>query len=239
VSGLQKRETLQEVTNLTDKPSGNERLPRNDRRRGRTRNALIGAGQRLFADRSMDGVTIDDITSAADVAKGSFYNHFDGKESLGDAIVELVQGDCEHEVYAANIDVADPVARVARAMGALVRYARVHPERYRAMINLTHRRAEITAPINRGLRHDIEAGLVGGSFHGISVESGMLAVFAMISSAIDHLRARDAEVQEIIRQMGFMLLRSLGVTDEVALEAASAAAAEFGEPAQSRSPSAS
>jgi hypothetical protein len=124
-------------------------------------------------------------------------------------------------------------------MGALVRYARVHPERYRAMINLTHRRAEIAAPINRGLRHDIEAGLVGGSFHAISVEAGMLAVFAMIASAIDHLRAPDSDAREVIRQMGFMLLRSLGVRDEAALEAATAAAAEFGKPVQSSSPSAS
>lgn len=225
--------------NLTDQPSGTSRAPRNDRRRGRTRNALIGAGQRLFAARSIDGVTIDDITVAADVAKGSFYNYFDGKESLGEAIVELVQGDCEHEIYAANIDVADPAARIARAMGAMVRYAGIHPERYRAMINLTRRRAEIAAPINRGLRHDIEAGLGCGSFHAISVEAGMLAVFAMISSAIDHLRTGGSDAQGVIREMGFMLLRSLGVVDGAALEAATAAAAEFGQPVQSSSPSAS
>ena len=68
---------------------------RMDRRRMRTRSALMGAGQRLFAEKNIDGVTIDEIVDAADVAKGSFYNHFDGKESLADAIVELVQADCE------------------------------------------------------------------------------------------------------------------------------------------------
>ena len=92
--------------------------PRTDRRRVLTRSALIGAGQRLFAKKSLDGVTIDDIILSADVAKGSFYNHFDGKEGLADTIVKLVQGDCEAEVYAANLDRTDPVERVARDLMA-------------------------------------------------------------------------------------------------------------------------
>ena len=53
-----------------------------DRRRVRTRAALLRAGASLFATRSVDGVSIDDIVAAADVAKGSFYNHFPDKEAL-------------------------------------------------------------------------------------------------------------------------------------------------------------
>ena len=211
--------------------------PRTDRRRVLTRSALIGAGQRLFAKKSLDGVTIDDIILSADVAKGSFYNHFDGKEGLADTIVKLVQGDCEAEVYAANLDRTDPVERVARAMGALMRYAREHPDRYHAMLNLTRRRAEIDAPINSGLRHDIRAGLAMGRFQGISEEAGMLAVFALISSAVDRLASRslnagvhaaDAHAQAVIHEMGFMLLRALGVADDTARSAAAAAAEDFG-----------
>ena len=51
-----------------------------DRRRERTRAALMRAGQVLFATRSVDAVSIDDIVAAAEVAKGSFYNHFPDKE---------------------------------------------------------------------------------------------------------------------------------------------------------------
>lgn len=56
--------------------------PRPDRRRQRTRAALLEAGRRLFAARSVEAVTIDDIVAAADVAKGSFYNHFTDREAL-------------------------------------------------------------------------------------------------------------------------------------------------------------
>lgn len=222
---------------MSEQLSGKSATTRHDRRRVRTRSALIGAGQRLFAARSIDGVSIDDITMAADVAKGSFYNHFDDKEKLADAIVELVQGDCEQEVYAANIGQVDPATRVARAVGALVRYARAHPERYRAMVNLTHRRADIAAPINRGVRHDIAEGLAAGIFHGITVEGGILAVFSLISSAIDHLRSGGAELRAVIEEMAFVLLRGLGVPDAAARAAATASAGEFGRTDQSNAPS--
>lgn len=200
-----------------------------DRRRRRSRNALIGAGQKLFADRSVDGVSIDDITMAADVGKGTFYNHFEDKESLAETIVALVQGDCEQEVYAANLDRTDPAERVARAVGALVSYSRQHPDRYRAMVNLTRRRMDISAPINRGLRHDIEAGLASGDFHGFGVQAGVLAVFGMITGAIDRLAwSNSDEAAQVIGETGFMLLRSLGVPDGRALAASRASAEEFG-----------
>ena len=55
---------------------------RSDRRRLQTRSALLEAGRRLFSERGADGVTIQQITDAADVAKGSFYNHFESREDL-------------------------------------------------------------------------------------------------------------------------------------------------------------
>jgi AcrR family transcriptional regulator len=55
---------------------------RTDRRRVRTRTALLEAGRRLFSEQGVDAVTIQDITDAADVAKGSFYNHFASREEL-------------------------------------------------------------------------------------------------------------------------------------------------------------
>ena len=48
----------------------------------RTRAALVAAGQRLFCERPVDAVAIDDIVQAADVSKGSFYNHFPDRDAL-------------------------------------------------------------------------------------------------------------------------------------------------------------
>ena len=202
---------------------------RTDRRRLRTRGALMGAGQRLFAKRNIDGVTIDEIVEAADVAKGSFYNHFEDKESLAVAIVELVQGDCDREVFAVNIDVDDPAERVARAMCAIVRYARMHPDRYLSMVNLTQRWSDIDAPINSGARHDIEKGLARGEFEGISVKVGVFTMLSMIASAVAYFAfAKEPEPVEVsVGHMAFVLLRALGVESKHAQEVAERAARDL------------
>ena len=88
---------------------------RPDRRRARTRAALLQAGQSLFAAQSVDAVSIDDIVLAADVAKGSFYNHFADKDALAREVAVTVRGEVEAQVDLANAGVADPVMRMARA----------------------------------------------------------------------------------------------------------------------------
>ena len=60
-----------------------------DRRKARTRAALIRAAQMLIAE-GRTNVPILEITQAADVGMGSFYNHFETKEELFEAAVEAV-----------------------------------------------------------------------------------------------------------------------------------------------------
>lgn len=48
----------------------------------KTRQKIFQAGIRLFIQKGYNNVTIDDIVTAAKVAKGSFYNHFSAKEEL-------------------------------------------------------------------------------------------------------------------------------------------------------------
>src|SRR3990167_4665994 len=84
-----------------------------DRRRVRPRAALLQAGQSLFATQSVDAVSIDDIVAAADVAKGSFYNHFSDKEALAREIAVTVRAEAEAQVDLANAGVTEPASRMA------------------------------------------------------------------------------------------------------------------------------
>ena len=58
-----------------------------DRRKARTRAALIRAAQSFLAAGKPE-VAILEITQAADVGLGSFYNHFDSKDELFRAAVD-------------------------------------------------------------------------------------------------------------------------------------------------------
>ena len=58
------------------------KVSRLDRRKARTRQALIDAAVRLIAEGRGDRASIQEITEAADIGFGSFYNHFDSKDQL-------------------------------------------------------------------------------------------------------------------------------------------------------------
>ena len=60
---------------------------RQQRRSGRTREKLLTAARSVFAEKGLNAATIDDITEMADVGRGSFYYHFDDKDSL---VLEMV-----------------------------------------------------------------------------------------------------------------------------------------------------
>ena len=89
---------------------------RRNPRTERTRAALIAAGRRLFSERPVDAVTVDDIVQAAEVGKGSFYNRFSDREALLRAISVEIRASIEQAVGQANADVQDPARRLARAV---------------------------------------------------------------------------------------------------------------------------
>ena len=62
--------------------AGPPRVSRLDRRKARTRQALIDAAVRLIAEGRGDRASIAEITEEADIGFGSFDNHFDSKEQL-------------------------------------------------------------------------------------------------------------------------------------------------------------
>jgi AcrR family transcriptional regulator len=55
---------------------------RRQRRRDRTRAALMEAALRLFSERGYDATTIEEITEAADVAPRTFFSYFSSKEEV-------------------------------------------------------------------------------------------------------------------------------------------------------------
>jgi AcrR family transcriptional regulator len=58
------------------------RTGRRERRRIETRERLFRAALKLFAERGYMATTVEDITEAADVGKGTFFNYFPTKEHV-------------------------------------------------------------------------------------------------------------------------------------------------------------
>src|SRR5271170_2631971 len=56
--------------------------------RPNVRQKIVDAGLKVLIEKGFNGSGVQDITDAAGVPKGSFYNHFESKEALGVEIVE-------------------------------------------------------------------------------------------------------------------------------------------------------
>lgn len=185
-----------------------------DRRRQRTRAALLQAGQTLFAARSVDGVSIDDIVAAAEVAKGSFYNHFADKDALARTLADQARAGVEATVAHVGAGVDDPAERVARALAAFARQAVEYPEGVRMMLRLFHGAAIPDAPMNAGVRADLQAGLAAGRFSGLSLEAAVLMAVGVVQMAVARVLEQQtmAQAAELSREMAFGLLRGLGLS---------------------------
>lgn len=64
-------------------------IGRRQRRAAETRLRLFRSALQLFADRGFPNVTVEDITEAADVGKGTFFNYFESKDHVLGVMAEL------------------------------------------------------------------------------------------------------------------------------------------------------
>jgi len=63
-----------------------------DRRQRKTRSAIFGAFTRLLAQKPFNRITVEEILTAADVGRATFYAHFETKEYLLKALCEELFG---------------------------------------------------------------------------------------------------------------------------------------------------
>lgn len=73
----------------TSRPTRAVPPSRRERQKAETRECLYRAALKLFAERGLAATTVEDITKAAGVAKGTFFNHFRAKEEVFSVFIEI------------------------------------------------------------------------------------------------------------------------------------------------------
>jgi len=64
-------------------------MGRRERRAAETRVRLFRSALQLFSERGFPNVTVEDITQAADVGKGTFFNYFESKDHVLGVMAEI------------------------------------------------------------------------------------------------------------------------------------------------------
>lgn len=187
-----------------------EAINRLERRKQRTRSALIKAAQELIAEGRLN-VPVLEITQRADVGMGSFYNHFDSKEQLFEAAVAEVLDAYGALLDALAADMADPAEIFAASFRLTGRFFRRHPAESRILLaNWSALAGSDHGLAPRALR-DIKAATAAGRFDvrdpelAVAVTAGVLLGMGTLlqrNPERDGGATADAVTEDLLRMFG-------------------------------------
>ncbi len=126
---------------------------RRERRRAETRERIFRAALGLFAERGYLATTVEDITEAADVGKGTFFNYFPTKEHILSAFGDLQVGKLQEASAAAKG--TEPMERVLKH---LMHRLAEEPGRSQAMVRSVMLALLSSEPVRRQMRENFERG---------------------------------------------------------------------------------
>lgn len=187
---------------------------RGHRRRERTRASLIGAARQVFAARGIAAATVQEITDTADVAKGSFYNHFASHEEILRAVVADA---LEH--LGTNLDrrvggrEADPARVVAQSLYASLRTCVDDP----VLGGFVLRGAEAVdvadAVLGKRARRDLAAGMQSGRFLVADLDLVITALAGAVEAVLRKRLRGDLSAAAEGELIG-LVLRFLGIGEK-------------------------
>ncbi|MFY1634840.1 TetR/AcrR family transcriptional regulator [Solwaraspora sp. WMMB335] len=181
-----------------------------ERRKAHTRSALVRAAQTFIAA-GRPNVPILEITQAADVGMGSFYNHFDSREQLFQAAVEDALDRYGALLDELTVGLDDPAHVFAQSFRLTGRLHRRQPELSKVLLSNGLALAGSDKGLAPRARRDIEDGVRAGRF---SVRDPELAMVTVAGTALclgqllheqperDDAMATDHVTEDVLRMLG-------------------------------------
>jgi AcrR family transcriptional regulator len=190
-----------------------------ERRKARTRAALLAAARQLFASQGMEQTAIAEIAERADVATGSFYNYFAGKEQLLEALLEEELSRQRVLLRSRQDQVEDAAEKISIAHRHLIRVGRTDPDWAWLILRLDVPYRAAWATLGQAASDDLDAGLSAGRFQLANPELALTAsggaLFAVIHEQLVGEGSPDADSQHAEG-----VLRSFGIAPAEAAEIA-------------------
>ena len=161
-----------------------EKEPRGARRKRETRSRLLEAALKLMAEKGMEGVAINEITEAADVGFGSFYNHFESKEAIYLALTDWV-----FEEFADTLDriaggLADPAEVIAVSVRHTLLRARREPVWGQFLIREGFSPRILSRGLGQRLLRDIGRGVAARRFDAPDPLMSLISVGGTVLAAV-------------------------------------------------------
>ena len=199
---------MAEAARAADAP----KVSRLDRRKARTRQALIDAAVRLIAEGRGDRASIAEITEEADIGFGSFYNHFDTKEQLFQTATEEVLERWGQLIDRASAGITDQAELFAVGTRITGRLGWTHPDIAGFLTGMGLGALDIPIGLVPRALRDIQAGQAAGRF---TVPDAEIALSAAVGGMLGLFRMRQRHPERVtettVDQLAEADLRMLGV----------------------------
>ena len=172
----------------------------------------------------MEAVAINEITEAADVGFGSFYNHFESKQAIYDAVVA-----CVFEEFAARMDtlvsgISDPAEIVAVIVRHTLRRAKREPLWGQILVRESLALRTLDRGLGQGFSRDVLKGIEAGRFSSadrfMTIASAGGAILVSIAAAASESQNPIVTRQNLPERCAATVLHILGLDSEEADEIA-------------------
>lgn len=206
-------------------PPESPTLSRGHKKRARTRLQLVDAGRRVLAEKG-EALTVSDVVVEAGVSNGTFYNYFDDREQLFDALAghlarELVdQADLE-------VDDDDPARRFAIITVRALSRAAADRTWGQLVLRLGTIAPGVGETPGRHLRNDLEQGRIRGRFAVGGDDATVDLVGGALTTAIRRI-VTDGTTHTYVIDVIARLLCALGLDRDEASAVAADAVTEVG-----------
>src|SRR5437660_3488437 len=116
---------VQEGSRMKNRGGSNQAVPK--ARRNGSREAIVEAAERLFLERGFGAVSMDELASAAGVARRTLYNQFASKEEIFREMLLRVSGQLE-DAFPPGIETQGGVEDVLRLVARMILELHKRPE---------------------------------------------------------------------------------------------------------------
>ncbi len=191
-------------------------------KRRRTRAAILEAARACYAHPTSAPVTVEAVTQAAGLAKGTFYVHFQDLPTLEAELGETLIEELDRRLQPARLAADHPLTRVATGVTVLLRDLARTPAQARLVARAATALPDVVTAIQEHLREDLAEAQSAGLLAVESIELAARIVTALSQQAALDLAERridDSALADLVRA----ILRALGCTPRDAARHAAAA----------------
>ena len=190
-----------------------------ERRRARVRQRILEVTEELTRARGVDGVTLEDITEAADVARRTFYHYFESKHAALVPITRELTRALNRRIDRVVADIDDPAEVVSVALRHTLRSMPEDPLVAWFIFRSGLPQQRLREGIGESGYRDVSRGVESGRFSVGNVKAAAaLLSGAVIGALAGRLEGRltDADLDDAVEYV----LRLLGVPGEEARDIA-------------------